>query len=205
MSNADELLTLYQAFLEGSPVAFDRLGDKCRPRLIRMLRGNHLYLPRDIIEDAAADALLALYQFPHRFDAAQGSLLNYLKTIADRRLIDAVRRQMREKVIFVGGNVALEIVESKHYREEEERPLLWDDREAVSQEFAALIAEILPDPVDRQIAALFGQRTDTADIAVLLGSTHLPLPQQKAEAKRNRDRILKKLQRRRKDFRRFDE
>ena len=68
----------------------------------------------------------------------------------------------------------------------------------------ALLSEILSDPRDRRVWELVCDgRTPVEEFAAALGLQHLPPGDIRAEVKRQRDRVVKRVQRRREEFRRY--
>src|SRR5690606_13249908 len=68
----------------------------CHEALIARLRRKAQHVPREMWEDAATDAILELINRPERYDSRQSNVLTYLTVIAERRLIDAIRREKRQ-------------------------------------------------------------------------------------------------------------
>jgi len=203
VSEVAELLVLHRALLEGDPAASERFATACGPRLRALLKRRHAAMPRELITDAATDAILAFITHPERYRPEMGSVFNYLLHIADNRLRDEWRKLRRRREISVGGSVELALVEANYQGERERQPIT-DDPDALPPEVEALLHDILPDPCDRQIWNLICQgHGSTAEFAALLGIAYLPLEEQQAEVKRHRDRIVKRIQRRRQEFRRL--
>jgi hypothetical protein len=101
----------------------------------------------------------------------------------------------------VGGDVELARVEAKHV---DERDLCGMEPELLSPEVEALLSEALPDLRDRRVWDLVCDgRTPVEEFAAVLGLQHLPPSEMKVEVKRHRDRVVKKVQRRREEFRRY--
>ena len=205
VSDADELPRLHRALLRRDPKAPDRFADACLPRLRSLLKARHAFLPPDLAEDAATDAVLFLLETPERYQPERGSLLNFLLLIATSKLRDRWRKAKREGVDFVGGieNVELRLVETNYYREGVEQSDRRDP-DALPPEMEAELRALLPDPIDRKIADLIMEtgRGDVAEYAAVLGIAHLPEGERAAIVKRNRDRVMKKLQRNRAKFQR---
>jgi RNA polymerase sigma-70 factor (ECF subfamily) len=157
-----------------------------------------------VIDDAVTDALLALIKTPERYDPRQSSLLNYLARIGHNKLVDALREWARHRNLhFVGGTVELAQIEENNYRE---GPAQTDHsaEDTLPPEVEQLLYTILPDPTDRCVWDLICQgRTAVADFAEVLSITHLPAEQQRAEVKRHRDRVQKRVRRRQDAFRRL--
>lgn len=169
-----------------------------------ILRQQFPVFDAEIVGDAVSDALLALIQKPERYDAEQGTVLNYLLHIGKHKLLDSLRAyQRKNSVDYVGGNVELALVEEKQYREGNfAEPM--DREDSLPSEVEQLLQAILPDPRDRKIWELICQgRTSVADYATLLGITHLAISEQKAEVKRQRDRVQKKVRRKQDAFRSY--
>lgn len=199
MTLADKLL--YDSLLSGHPDAPRRVADAYLPRLRSLLKRQYLFLPIHWIEDAAVDAVLFLISRPDRYIPERGSLINYLIRIAGNKLIDQIRLSQRDKVEFVGGTVELALVEAKQYVDGATADIL-GDQQYLSEEFEALLETILPDAKDRAVCALIQQgRGETSAYAAALGLSHLSPHEQRVQVKRHRDRILKKLQRHRGEFR----
>src|SRR5262249_19723556 len=131
---------------------------------------------------------------PDLYQPDRGSLLKLLVRIAERRIVDALRKLERwSPEIASGGLVELEEIEANHPYESA----------LTGAELEALLAEILPDSKDRQAWELVCEgRTSVDEFAAVLGLGELPPAQLKAEVKRHRDRIVAKVRRRREEFRR---
>ena len=205
MSDADELPRLHCALLRREPKAPDRFAAACLPRLRSLLKARHALLPIEMAEDAATDAVLFLLEIPERYQPERGSLLNFLILIATNKLRDQWRKAKRERVDFVGGNenVELRLVETNYYWEGAEQGDRRDP-DVLPPEMEAELCALLPDPMDRKIADLIMEtgRGDVAEYAAVLGAAHLPEGERAALVKRNRDRVMKKLQRNRAKFQR---
>jgi RNA polymerase sigma-70 factor (ECF subfamily) len=203
--NVDELLLLHRALLDDNPRAPERFLALAAPRLHAILKRRHATLPREIVLDAATDALLFLVQHPERFQSGKGTLLNFLVSVADNKLRDALRTLIRKKEIYVGGSVELALVEANHRVEGDTEGLEFQlDPDVLPLGLARLLEETLPDPTDRRIWELVCRgRAETAAYAAILGLSASPLEQQRAEVKRHRDRVVAKVRRRRREFERL--
>ncbi|GEM_PF-791437 len=196
---------LVSDLLLGEPVASRHLVERYYIPLSILLRKHFPFVPNEAVEDAAYDALLAVIQSPQNYDAARSSLLTYLYRIAKNKVVDLFKVQKRtEFEIFVGGTVALAQKEENNYRAEHysDNMLVWTEGETLPPDITQLIDEILPHPLDRQIWDMICEgRKDTNDYAQLLKITHLPLSEQQAEVKRQRERVNKRIRRRQGEFR----
>jgi RNA polymerase sigma factor (sigma-70 family) len=197
---------IHQSLLDGEPTASEALARECLMPLVRILRRRHLDVPRDILIDAASDALLSLIQLPDRFDPKRSGLLTFLATVAERRLIDHLRAASRQAAREIYAGSAQEL-------QDRTRDIVCADArscyaesaaaEALSEVLETMIAEALPDPKDREILRLICEgRQSVEDFAALLGVDGLPPVEQRRAIKRSRDRVLNRLRRRREAFRR---
>jgi RNA polymerase sigma-70 factor (ECF subfamily) len=210
-----ELLFIHRALLTGEPTAPRRLVSTCAAPLCSILRRDCLPAPLEVVQDAAHDALLFLIAHPERYNAQQGSVMNFLVHIAHNKLIDKVRvlqRHQKREIREGDREECVELVANETNKGVEEqvdngnwaRPEQVCERgatDALSPEIAALLREILPDERDRRLLSLVGAgRTAVADYAAVLEIMHLSPQEQRVEVKRHRDRVLKRVQRRRKEW-----
>jgi RNA polymerase sigma-70 factor (ECF subfamily) len=174
--------------------------------LVRILRRRNLAVPRDILIDGASDALLALIQHPERFDPQRSGLLTFLTTVAERRMIDHLRAASRWSSRELHGGTAQDVHEwARDNVCADERAAYMEEPagESPADALDALIDQILPDPVDREILRLICEgRQSVEEFASLLGVDGLPILEQRRAIKRSRDRVLNRLRRRREAFRR---
>ncbi len=202
---AEKDSALVNELIRQVPAASRRLVEQYFVPLSRLLRKHLPFVPNESVDDAAYDALLALIQSPQNFDPKQSSLLTYLYRIAKNKVIDLFQLHQRRKLeIFVGGSVALAQAEENNYRAGQisERMPIHDKNETLPPDIMQLLEKILPDSRDRRIWDMICDgRQDTADYAQLLGITHLPLNEQKAEVKRHRERVSKRVRRHQDEFR----
>jgi FixJ family two-component response regulator len=94
------------------------------------------------------------------------------------------------------------LYEAKYYQDSQPNEQAASaDEHALSPEMERLVDEILPDPRDRKLLALIVEgRTEVDSYATALGISHLPEEERRVHVKRHRDRVLKRLQRRRAAF-----
>ncbi|MCW3052303.1 MAG: hypothetical protein JWN14_1473 [Chthonomonadales bacterium] len=199
----EEFDALWRAVRAGNPAAERRLINACFPRLVPILRHRFVVLPVECIEDAAYDALVHLIRDPDRYDPHKGSLLNYLIHIGNNKLIDAYRQLRRRRELPVGGSVELALIETNQYRGADYREPDFYDPGSLPPDVEAFLTELLPDPQDRAAFDLYLQegRAAVAQYAAIWGLDHLPSEQQETLVKQNRDRIMKKVRRKKREFR----
>lgn len=194
-----DIPAIHNALLRGEPTAPRDLVNACAPRLYPLLRRRFALLPREIVDDAVHDALLAVIKQPTLYDAWRGSLINLLVRIGSNKLCDQIRSLKRRPEIAVGGTVELADLEAKHLVESVDTG---PEPDLLPPEVEALLTETLPDPRDRRVWGLVCEgRTSVDDFAAALELGDLPPDQRKTEVKRHRDRVVKKVQRRREEFR----
>ena len=194
-----ELLDLHQALLAGNAAASSRLATLLLP-LLRVRLGGMRRDVRDwhIVESAIDQSICNYLLDPGRYDPSRSTLLAYLamdvRGDVKNALASAGRRRRHELVDSEivelersDGNVSVEdeVLNSLE-------PL--DVRDELLSAAKDAIAELPPQ--DRQLLQLIvdGVRS-TASYADVLGITHLPLSMQRAEVKRHKDRLTKKLER----------
>lgn len=198
---------IQQRLLQGDPTASEALVRECLAAMVRTLRRRHPVIPRDMLADAACDALISHIQAPARYDPARSGLLTFLTLIAERRLVDQVRvaRRRATREIYVGAASDVEDWSDGHFVCVQPPALV--DASAVgylSHELEQIVALALPDPTDRELLSLICQGPHPVDeYAALLGLTHLPISDQRAQIKRSRDRVLNRLRRRREEISRL--
>lgn len=201
----EELIALLPALRAGEPTVARHIINACLPKLTAILRRRFPPLPPETVTDAASDALIEFITSSERYDPQRGSLLNYLVHIGNHKLLDELRKLKRRREISVGGIVELALVEANQFREADYPELSLRDPETLPPEVQALIEEILPDAADREAFALvqLQGRVSVAQFAAIWKFDTLPVEKQTTLVKQNRDRIMKKVQRRQQEFRRL--
>ncbi len=199
----EELEALWRAFCAGSPTASRRLIDACLLRLVPILRRRFSVLPLETINDAAYDALIELTRNPDRYQPQKGSLLTFLILIGNNKLIDCYRQIRRRREIPVGGSVELALVETNQFKQAEYREPDRYDADTLTPDVQALLEELLPALQDRAAfdLVLHEGRASVAQFATIWGLDHLSPEQQAVLVKQNRDRIMKKVRRKQREFR----
>lgn len=203
--NKREAVLLIHNLLLGTPTASRLLVERYFVPLSIGLHKQFPFMPNEALEDAAHDALVALIQSPQQYDPTRSNLLTYLARIARNKMIDLWEKSQKQTFeIFVGGSVALEQAEENNFHRGQysDNTLLGNESEILPENIIQLINEILPNPIDRQIWDMICDgRQDIGDYAQLLEITHLAVSEQKAEVKRQRERVHKRIRRRQEEFR----
>ena len=201
-----EFASIHADMLAGEPTADRALVNACVKPLYAILKRSYSLLPPEVVRDAAHDALIALIRQPEQYDSERGTLLNYLVRIGKNKLADQVRAcRRRSGETAVGGVVELAAAEENAYSGE--GSTAWElpaGTDLASPEVEALLRTILPDPRDRLVWELICDgRTAVAELAVVLGISHLSVEEQRRQVKQHRDRVQKRVQRRQEEFRRL--
>src|SRR5215211_429173 len=148
---------------------------------------------RDLLWDAAADAILNYAEDPSTYDPQKRGLFGYLKMSARGDLLNALDRDSRRRNVelyAVGGNRLQEDEEEGYAIERKPQTVARSD-ETMRRVYAAL-----PDPRDRQFLDLMmDQVRETRAFAEVLGIENKDAAEQRQIVKRNKDRIKKRIQR----------
>ena len=142
----------------------------------------------DDAHDAAIDAVYAYLDDPVRYQAERGRLATFLSNIAKKRAIDSLRSQSsgaeREKKFAQAIELSTPAPNAQMEDEVEARRI-WE-----------MIEATVTEERDRDALQLIlaGERS-TATLAGALGLSVLPDLDRRREVKRNRDRLLKILER----------
>lgn len=203
---SEDLNVYLPGLLAGNPDAVRRFFNAANPTLRSLLRRQYAIVPIEWIDDAIFDTLMAFHSNMALYNSKRGSLLNYLMHMGWNDLRDRIRREKRldSREKFVGGSVELERVEAHNYQKtfmdcyDGDEPY---DTDQLPDDVQALLIEILPEPLDRKILYMCGERQPLDEFARVMQIEHLPEDEQKRLVKKYRDRVLKKVQRRREDFR----
>jgi hypothetical protein len=177
---------LHDRLLKGDPTASARIFEALLEPLVDRLEFKWPRLDRRDIEEQAADSLISYITSPHRYDPSRASLLTYLTLDADGDLKNAYRSPRRRREQLASD------VEDPLFRRNETT-----DAELFAEDDRALFARLrvaFPSEADRQVIHLLleGERS-TAAYAEVLGIADLSPEERRAEVKRVKDRIKKKV------------
>ncbi len=87
------LAALMRLAQDGNSVAYQRLLRACLPMIAGLARRRGV--PREQLDDVVQDVLLTLHRVRHTYDPAR-PFLPWLRAIAQRRAVDALRRRGRQ-------------------------------------------------------------------------------------------------------------
>ena len=181
-----EELALHEQVTTGDPIApvalYERFMDPATTALRRDLRCSE-----DEAYDSAIDAILIYLESPSLYDRNKGRLSTYLVAIAKRKAIDRIRSRTAERKREAAY---AEIVELRATDPNDEMGVGIEAREIWQ-----IVEQQIPSAGDRNALKLIlaGERS-TELLANALGMTGSTEDMQ-AEVKRNRDRLLKILER----------
>lgn len=183
-----EQAELHAAVVAGDPTASARICEALLEPLVERLSYKWKRLDRQALEDQATDSLIGYVSNPQRYDPQRASLLTYLTLDADGDLKNAYRSTRRDR-----EQLASDVEDAVSQRNETTDVELFveDDRA-----FLARLREAFPDELDRRVIYLLleGERS-TSSYASALGISDLQADEQRAEVKRVKDRIKKRLAR----------
>lgn len=168
-------------------IASSEFADAFLPAVLARLRTGSPGLPDEFLVEAAGTAVLDFVKRPAAFDPARRSLLGYLVMAAEGDLKNLLKREGRHQKLRLV--VELDELPGNETTDGDSPPCFED--------YAGLMAvrDALPPP-EREFLDLMRQGSgDHATFAAILGLEALPLDEQRAEVKRVRDRILKRLRR----------
>lgn len=195
------LRRLHARLLAGDTTASLELVEAYGPRLLARLRVRWHTTAPELCEEAVYEALFGFLRAPDAYDPARGTLGHYLFRSAHRDLQNLREREARQRP---PATVSLDRVELDAVgRKGSVGDWLADPRAAperrldeIDPALLAGIAAALPEERDRRVFQLIveGERR-TAVFAAALGLDGHPLPEQRREAKRAKDRVLKRVQR----------
>lgn len=193
MAGEDWYRQIHERLLAGDPVAPGEFAEAVWKRLVKELEMKYPRLPdRDLLRDAASDALLSYLKRPAQFDPTKRGLFGFLVMAAEGDLRNALAKTARR----TRNEVSLEDVELSDTSGKEKWEGPGAQARIEAQRIRRGIGTLFKDPEDREAVELLieGERS-TAAFAKLWGLEGLPAKDQAREVKRHKDRIKKTLQR----------
>ena len=190
-----DLLNLHERLLADDPVATADFFEMAAPILERYLRYQFPSLGPGVDPDiyilATHDALTDYFKDPRKYDPARSGLMTYLRLAAKRDLQNMLRKESRHAT----GRNSLDSVEFDLSDGNDVSETVADniDAQRLSED---LTKEMTPDEKDVFLLMVEGERSTEA-AAAALGIGHLSPRDKVREVKRVKDRIKKRIQRRR--------
>lgn len=190
---------LHRRVLAEDPTAFAELCEAALPHLVDSLQARFPNRNAHLVESAAIDALMAYHAQPTRYDPDRLSLFGYLRMAARFDALNRIdsHRRREDRLVHVDDTNTHLILKASTTVEDAFRLDEWLARHTSlsRREVLQRLHDAL-DPVDEKIILMMleGVRA-TERYADVLGIQHLDVEQQRAEVKRAKDRLNKKLRR----------
>jgi hypothetical protein len=188
---------IHERLLADDPTASAELAENVLDQLVKSLTLKHRNInDKDIIYDAATEALISYIKNPKQFNPAKRGLLGYLKMAAEgdlRNILAKIKRRGQREILsnnveltLYGGNITIGkglIDESLDTRRELDKA-------------RKIINKLFHDLKDRKMMLLIlqGERS-TKEFSKILGITNKSIQEQRKIVKRNKDRLKKIMQR----------
>ena len=192
----DRVRALHARLVAGDRVASAELAETVLPELTKRLEGRWPSLAgTDAVHDAAVEVFVAYLREPEGYDPARSNLVSWLQLQAHGDLTNDYRSPKRS---FHQRRVALlrEGVEGEDFARNLRLVKRDDYPSDVERDALDGVLAELPDDRDRRLLALLlDGDTSTESAVTVLDIGHLPVEEQRAEVKRNKDRIKAKVKR----------
>jgi hypothetical protein len=184
----DVAALLHERILGGDLEALGRLAEELLQPTIRGLRAEFSRVTTDMIATAAVDAILEYGDRPHRYNPSRGlPLARFLLFAARRNLLNLLRdeatRRQREGE-YAEHCARMRIV---FPRQSSLSRRVWDIRQ--------FVLAVGRDDLERRAILAWLDAGATDDVIAALELSETPLPEQRREAKRFKDRMLARLRR----------
>ena len=184
-TSSDDPSRLHACYLAGDPGALDVLVSVWLTALPPRLERSFPRVPWDFAADAITDACLEYAANPARFDASRSSsIVDFVFLIARRNLANRLRSEAA--------------VKNRESRYADEQPRITPSEPNTGDrdiDLWASMMELTTDVRERRAAELWLEGGGNDVIAEALGQAHLPLQDRRREARRFKDRVLKRLSR----------
>ena len=189
----------HQRILDKDATAFAELCEIALPYLVNFLQSNFPKFDAHLREMVVIDFLLSYQSQPQQYDPDQLSLFAYFRMAVRGDTLNAIDKQNRQEKRLL--NIEAFSVQEKLPPQDlltdsgKLEEWLQEHTQLNKKEIINRLASNL-DNEDEQILLLMleGER-DSGKYASAMGITHLDINQQRAEVKRAKDRLAKKLRR----------
>lgn len=184
---------LHALMMQGDVTAPARIAEFFLPLIIGRLKSKKV--DQEMVDTAVADALLSYFKNPAQYDPGKLPLGKFFLMSARGDLKNMLSRRKKEVERF-GFTESVELGSSSSEQSDEKRP----------KDKLPAILNMLDKETDKEIVSLMGEGVrETAAYAAVLGISNLPSREQAKIVKRNKDRVLKLLRRKRKKIEKGDE
>jgi len=183
---------LHALMMAGDVTAPARIAEFFVPLLIKRLTSKKI--DQELVDTAVADALLSYFKSPAQYNPSKLPLGKFLLMSAGGDLKNMLSRRKKEVERF-GFTESVELGASMS------EP--WDEK---TTDKMSAILNVLDNETDKQVVTLMADGVrETAAYATVLGVSNFPPQEQAKIVKRNKDRLVKLLQRSRKKIEKRDE
>jgi RNA polymerase sigma-70 factor (ECF subfamily) len=199
----EEEQALHRRLVERDPTASaDLIGTFLDPLISLLVERNSSRVPEELCIEAAEDALMDLAKSPASFDPARGKRLGgYLRMSAQRDLQNKLRKEGRHRRRRISlDDVELPLLAGKYLAVDDDpsRPLeLEEESSRARHQVVAPARDGLTEGESRALDLLLQGERKTTMFAEALGIEHLPASEQRADVKRVKDKLKKRIQRQR--------
>jgi RNA polymerase sigma factor (sigma-70 family) len=198
LPSRDDELALHRRLFKGDPTAPSDLAATYLGHLIGWLTSRNRRCDEHSCITAAEDALLSLAKQPQTYDPTRQSLAAYLRMSAQGDLRNALRSEQRHHQNRVAESVEqLTLARNKDGRDDHPARIL-----EIEEETAKAMGHVLPgvceglsEPERRVLDLILTGQRKTAVFAEALGISHLPVHDQRADVKRVKDKLKKRIER----------
>jgi DNA-directed RNA polymerase specialized sigma24 family protein len=182
---------LHALLMQGDVTAPAQIAEFFLPLIISRLKSQKI--DREMVDTAVADALLSYFKNPAQYDPGKLPLGKFLLMSARGDLKNMLSRRKKEVERF-GFTESVELGSSSSEQSDEK----------TNDKLPAML-NVLDKETDKQIVSLMAEGVrKTAAYATVLGISNLPSQEQAKIVKRNKDRVIKLLQRKRKKIEKGD-
>ena len=184
---------LHALMMQGDVTAPARIAEFFLPLIISRLSSPKI--DQEMVDTAAADALLNYFKNPAQYDPGKLPLGKFFRMSARGDLKNMISRRTKDAERFgFTESVELGSSTSEHSDQKTTKPKL------------PAILNVLNNQTDKQIASLMYEGVrETVAYAAVLGISNLPPKERAKIVKQNKDRVIKSLQRKRKRIEKGDE
>jgi RNA polymerase sigma-70 factor (ECF subfamily) len=189
-------LDIHRRLMDEDPVAPSELAENLMDYLFNILSKKYHWInDPGIISDAVTDALIGYVKKPQNFNPNKRKLLGYLVMVAERDLIDILRKSQKHSHLKKSlSDVELRGFDSNTLLKDESEQLILDHIE--KKDLKEELCKIFNDHMDLRLVEMMlaGERS-TDRFAEVLGVCNLSDKEKRKHVKRHKDRVKKKIER----------
>jgi DNA-directed RNA polymerase specialized sigma24 family protein len=195
----DQELALHRRLVEGDPTAPSDLAQTYLDHLIGWLTTRNRRREEHSCITAAEDAVLALAKKPQTYDPTRLSLVAYLHMSAQGDLKNILRREGRHHwnlASLEGVELCPDAGKYLAVDDDPSLPLVGQEESALATKQVVAPARAgLTEPESRALDLMLQGERKTPVFAAALGISHLPVDVQRADVKRVKDKLKKRIER----------